>query len=86
MLIHSHKVETLKHASQLAQNIETSLRFSSEHRFIPTAEQPRSNTHATRDPKDKSTIGESSKNVKGSQYLSVKIMITLLHSVPLEIF
>jgi len=30
-------------------------------------EQPSLNTHATRDPKGKSEIGESSKNTKGNQ-------------------
>ena len=67
MFTHSHKIET--HASKLSQYIETSLRFSKECWVIPkTREQPSSNTHATRDLKGKSVIGESSMNAKGSQY------------------
>jgi len=59
MFIHSNKLETLEQASKLAQDIKTSFRFSSEHRIIRKAgEQPSSNTHATRDPKGKSIIGE----------------------------
>jgi len=68
MFIHSHKIETLEQASQLAQDIKTSLRFSSERRVIPkVGEQLNPNTHATRDPNGKSVIGESSRNAKGSQ-------------------
>jgi len=87
MFIHSQKIETLEQASQLTQDIETSLRFSSEHRIFSKArEQPNPNTNTTKEPKGKSVIGESSRSAKGSQYfklLSVKIMITLLHSAPL---
>jgi len=68
IFIHSHKIKTLEQASQLAQDIETSLRFSSQRRVIPKVRKQSSpNTHATRDPKSKSVIGESSKNVKCSQ-------------------
>ena len=35
MCIHSHKIEILEQTSQLAQDIEISLRFSSEHMVIP---------------------------------------------------
>ena len=67
MSIHSHKIKTLEQVNHLAQDIQTSLKFSSECRVIPKAEeQPSPNTHATRDPKDKSVIGETSKNAKGS--------------------
>ena len=67
-VIHSHKIETLEQASQLAQDIETSLRLSSKRRVILKAgKQPGLNTHTTRDSKDKSMIGESSRNAKGSQ-------------------
>ena len=34
MFIHSHKIETLEHASQLAQVIDISLRFFPERRVI----------------------------------------------------
>ena len=34
MFIHSHKIETRKQVSQLVQDIEASLRFSSERRVI----------------------------------------------------
>jgi len=69
MFIHSHKIETLERASQLAQDIETSLRFSTERRVIPkTEEQSSSNTHTTRNPKGKSIIDKSSRSAKGSQY------------------
>jgi len=48
MFIHSHKTKTLEQASQLAQDIETSLRFFSERRVIPKAgEQLSPNTHTT---------------------------------------
>jgi len=68
MFIHSHKIETLERVSQLVQDIETFLRFSSERRVIFKAgEQPSPNSHNTRDPKGKSVIGESSRNTKGSQ-------------------
>jgi len=68
MFIHSHKIETLEHASQLAQNIETSFKFSSERRVIPKArEQPSPNTNTNKDPKGKYVIGESSKSAKSSQ-------------------
>ena len=67
MFIH-HKIENLEQASQLAQDIETSLRFFSERRvFSKAGEQPSSKTHTTRDPKGKSVIGESSRNTNGSQ-------------------
>ena len=66
--VHAHKIETLEQASQLAQDIDISLRFSSERRVIPKArKQPSPNINATRDSKGKSVIGESSKNAKGSQ-------------------
>ena len=69
MFIHSHKLETLELTSQLAQNIETFLRFSSEHKIIFKAtEQLSINTYAPRDHKVKCVIGESSKNAKSSQY------------------
>jgi len=46
MLIHSHKIETLEQTSQLAQDIETSLRFFLECRIIfKVGEQPSPNTH-----------------------------------------
>ena len=65
-------------------DIKTSLRFPTKRRVIPkAAEQPSPNTHKTRDPKSKSAMGESSRNAKIVNVLSVKTMITLLHSVPL---
>jgi len=68
MLFTPTKIETLEQASQIAQDIEISLRFSSERRVIPkTGKQHSPKTHATRDPKGKSVIGKSSKNTKGSQ-------------------
>ena len=68
MFIHSHKLETLEQASQLAQDKETFLKFSSERRVIPkVGEQHKPDTHATRESKGESVIGESSKNVKYSQ-------------------
>jgi len=52
----------------LRSDIETSIRFSSKRKVIPKAgKQSNPNTHATRDPKGNSMIGESSKNAKGSQ-------------------
>jgi len=36
--------------------------------FPKTEKKPNPNTHATRDSKGKYVIGESSRNVKGSQY------------------
>ena len=87
MFIHFHKIATFEKASQLAQDIKTSLRFSSKRRVIPKVEEQASpNTRAIRDPKNKFVIGESSKNAKGSQSLSVKVTITLLRSVPLGTF
>jgi len=69
MFIHSHKIETLEQASQLARDIETSLRFSSERKiFSKAGKQPNPNTHTSRDPKGNAVIGESSKSAKGSQY------------------
>ena len=66
MFIHSHKIETLEQESQLAQDIETSLKFSSKCSVIPKArEQPNPHTHTTRDPKGKFVVGESSRNTKG---------------------
>jgi len=68
MLIHSHKIETLEQANQLAQDIETSLKFFSERKVIlKVGEQPNSDIHATRDSKSKSVIGKSSKHPKSSQ-------------------
>jgi len=82
--IHSHKIETLEQASQLAQDIKTSLRFSTERRDIPKiGEQPSLNTHITKDSKGKSVIGESSGRLRVVNVLSVKVMITLLYSAPL---
>jgi len=67
MFIHFHKIETLERANQLAQDIETSFRFSSERRVFPKVEeQPSPNTQTNRDPKGKFVIGESSRNAKGS--------------------
>jgi len=61
--------QILEQASQLAQDIETSLKFSSKRKVIPkTGEQPNPNTHTTKDSKDKSVISESPKNAKGNQY------------------
>jgi len=37
MFIHSHKLETLEQAKQLAQDIETSISFSSERKIISKA-------------------------------------------------
>jgi len=54
MIIHSHKIETLEQASQLAQNIKTSLKFSTERKVIPEAgEQPSPNTYTNKDPTGK---------------------------------
>ena len=39
IFIHSHKIETFEQASQLAQDIEGSLRFSSERRIISKARE-----------------------------------------------
>jgi len=51
-------METIEQASQVAQDIQTSLRFFSEHRIIPKAmKKPSLNTHVTIDPKGKSVIG-----------------------------
>ena len=69
MFIHSHKIETLEQVSQLAQERETSLRFSTERRVISkVGEQSSPNTHTTRDPKSKSVIGGSSKSANDGQY------------------
>ena len=77
MFIHSHKIE--KHASQLAQDIETSFMFSSECWVISKAEEQFSpHTHTTRDPKDKYVIGEYSKNAKGSQCFVSRLWSMLL--------
>ena len=68
MFIHSHKIETLEQTRQLTQDIKASLGFSSEGRVNPKArEQLNPNNHATRDPKRKSVVGESSRNTKGGQ-------------------
>jgi len=68
IFIHSHKIETLEQASQLAQDIETSLKFSPERSVIPKAgKQLSPNIHATRNSKGKYVISESSKHVNGSQ-------------------
>jgi len=49
MFILSHKIEACEQASQLAQDIGISLRFSSERRVIPKAGmQPTPNTHTTK--------------------------------------
>jgi len=70
MLIHSQNMTSLAPASQLAQDIENSLKFSSEHSFIPkvrehSKRQPevtvKPNFSTTKNPKGKSVIGESSK-------------------------
>ena len=69
MFIHSHKIETLEQASQLAQDIETFLGFSTECRVISKVrEQPNPNTNTIKDTKGKSVIGGPSKSAKGSQY------------------
>jgi len=68
MFIHSHKLETLEQASRLAQDIKTSLRFSSERKIIPKTGDNLAQTLTPLDLKDKSVIGESFKNAKGSQY------------------
>jgi len=82
MFIHSYKIETLEQASQLAQDIATSLTFSTERRVIPKAgEQPSPSTHTTRDPKDKAVIGESSGVLRVVHVLSVEAMVTLLQNV-----
>jgi len=76
MLIHSQNVTSLAQASLLAKDIQNSLKFPSEGKFIAKAgEQSRcqpedivTNTNTTKDPKDKSVIGESSKQgAKGMQ-------------------
>jgi len=87
MFIHSHKIKTFEHASQLTQDIKISLKFSLKHKVIPKAgEQPSTTTHASRDSKGKSVIGGSSRNAKGVNVLSVKAMVAFLHNVSLEIF
>ena len=69
MFIHSHKIEILEQASQLAQDIKTFLRFSTERRVISKVrEQPNPNTNTIKDTKGKSVIGGPSKSAKGSQY------------------
>ena len=76
MFIHSYKIETLEQASQLAQDIETSLTFSTERRGMPKAgEQPSPSTHTTRDPKKKICDSESSRNVKIVNILSAKAIV-----------
>ena len=87
MFIHSHKIETLEQASQLAQDIETSLRFSIERRVFPIAgEQPSPNTNTTKDTKGKSVMVSLLGVPRVVNVLSVKAMVTLLHSVPLGTF
>jgi len=58
------------HVSQLAQDIQTSLKASSQRRFLlkiraqyrrPTETNTRPSTNTIKDPKDKSVIGEPSK-------------------------
>jgi len=70
MLIHSRNVTSLAQASQLAQDIDNSHKFSLECRFVLKVgeqfrRQPentvRASTNTTKNPKDKSVIGESSK-------------------------
>ena len=76
MLIHSQNMTSLTLASQLVQDIENSLKFSSKHSFIPkvreqSKRQPevtvKPNFSTTKNPKGKSVIGESSKqDAKGT--------------------
>jgi len=74
MFIHSREIETLKKASQLAQDIETSLRFSTECTTIPKAgEQPNPNNNTTKDTKVKSVIGESFRSAKVVNVLSIRL-------------
>ena len=67
MFIHSHKIETLEQASQLAQDRKTSL--SSECRVIPKARRATYPIHSytTREPKGNPVISKSFKNAKGNQ-------------------
>ena len=68
--IHSQTIRTLAQANRLAQYIDASLKASSECRFVSKAGEQyrlppeaniRPNTNTTKDPKDKSVIGEPSR-------------------------
>ena len=67
MFIHLHKLETLEQPASSRYRNLPQIFLQSVGSFL----KQRSNlaqTHATKEPKGKSVIGESSQNAKGSQY------------------